>query len=75
MLTASNDILEGLPEANFILAGLPEANFIERAHDKKDFERTVVLFRLETSLKQMKIEYWNLHCALSMLSEYMIENG
>jgi len=46
------------------VVGVLEANFIEPAHDKQDFERTAVLLRLETRLKQMTIEYWNLHCAL-----------
>ncbi|KAL4198688.1 hypothetical protein AMTRI_Chr03g141300 [Amborella trichopoda] len=41
-----------------------EANFIKPAHDKQDFERTSVLQKLETRLKQMTIEYWNLHCGL-----------
>ncbi|XP_057862998.1 protein MICRORCHIDIA 6 isoform X2 [Cryptomeria japonica] len=46
------------------VVGVLEANFIEPAHDKQDFERTAVLLRLETRLKLMTIEYWNLHCAL-----------
>lgn len=46
------------------VVGVLEANFIEPAHDKQDFEKTAVLLRLETRLKQMTIEYWNLHCAL-----------
>lgn len=46
------------------VVGVLEANFIEPAHDKQDFERTPILQRLETRLKQMTIEYWNLHCNL-----------
>eukprot|EP00249_Psilotum_nudum_P017714 c26454_g1_i1 orf=114-2621(+) len=46
------------------VVGVLEANFIEPAHDKQDFERTPILQRLETRLKQMTIEYWNLHCEL-----------
>ncbi|KAH6557461.1 hypothetical protein KP509_1Z113400 [Ceratopteris richardii] len=46
------------------VVGVLEANFIEPAHDKQDFERTPILQRLETRLKQMTIEYWNLHCHL-----------
>ncbi|XP_020520822.1 protein MICRORCHIDIA 6 isoform X2 [Amborella trichopoda] len=46
------------------VVGVLEANFIKPAHDKQDFERTSVLQKLETRLKQMTIEYWNLHCGL-----------
>lgn len=46
------------------VVGVLEANFMEPAHDKQDFERTPILQRLETRLKQMTIEYWNLHCNL-----------
>ncbi|KAL2620199.1 hypothetical protein R1flu_000404 [Riccia fluitans] len=46
------------------VVGVLEANFVEPAHDKQDFERTAVLMRLETRLKQMTVEYWNLHCHL-----------
>lgn len=46
------------------VVGVLEANFMEPAHDKQDFERTPILQRLETRLKQMTIEYWNLHCDL-----------
>ncbi|CAM6102337.1 unnamed protein product [Calypogeia fissa] len=46
------------------VVGVLEANFVEPAHDKQDFERTAVLLRLETRLKQMTVEYWNLHCHL-----------
>lgn len=41
-----------------IKLGVLEANFMEPAHDKQDFERTPILQRLETRLKQMSIEYW-----------------
>ncbi|MCO5608108.1 hypothetical protein L7F22_062313 [Adiantum nelumboides] len=46
------------------VVGVLEANFMEPAHDKQDFERTPILQRLETRLKQMTVEYWNLHCNL-----------
>ncbi|KAL3701841.1 hypothetical protein R1sor_019863 [Riccia sorocarpa] len=46
------------------VVGVLEANFVEPAHDKQDFERTAVLLRLESRLKQMTVEYWNLHCHL-----------
>eukprot|EP01018_Ginkgo_biloba_P035797 Gb_08466 [translate_table: standard] len=46
------------------VVGVLEANFIEPAHDKQDFERTALFLRLETRLKQMTVEYWNLHCGL-----------
>lgn len=40
------------------IPGVLEANFIEPAHDKQDFERTPLLIRLETRLKQMILDYW-----------------
>ncbi|KAJ7560542.1 hypothetical protein O6H91_04G134500 [Diphasiastrum complanatum] len=46
------------------VVGVLEANFIEPAHDKQDFEKTTLMLRLETRLKQMTVEYWNLHCEL-----------
>ncbi|CAN6456014.1 unnamed protein product [Victoria cruziana] len=46
------------------VVGVLEANFIEPAHDKQDFEKTTVFQKLETRLKAMALEYWNLHCAL-----------
>ncbi|CAA6668343.1 unnamed protein product [Spirodela intermedia] len=38
--------------------GVLEANFVEPAHDKQDFERTIVLARLEARLVQMQKAYW-----------------
>ncbi|KAE8703504.1 putative calmodulin binding protein [Hibiscus syriacus] len=42
--------------------GVLEANFIEPAHDKQGFERTTVLARLETRLKDMQKTYWTTNC-------------
>ncbi|GMJ00120.1 hypothetical protein like AT5G50780 [Hibiscus trionum] len=42
--------------------GVLEANFIEPAHDKQGFERTTVLARLETRLKEMQKAYWTTNC-------------
>lgn len=39
-------------------SGVLEANFIEPAHDKQDFERSSLFFKLETRLKQMVMDYW-----------------
>ncbi|XP_026451163.1 protein MICRORCHIDIA 7-like [Papaver somniferum] len=39
--------------------GQLEANFVKPAHDKQDFERTVVLSRLETKLMNLQKSYWN----------------
>ncbi|KAL3527161.1 hypothetical protein ACH5RR_011817 [Cinchona calisaya] len=46
------------------VVGVLEANFIEPAHDKQDFERSSLFFKLETRLKQMIMEYWRGHCHL-----------
>ncbi|CAN1190565.1 Protein MICRORCHIDIA 2 [Linum perenne] len=46
------------------VVGVLEANFIEPAHDKQDFERSVIFIRLETKLRQILMEYWNTHCHL-----------
>lgn len=46
------------------VVGVLEANFIEPAHDKQDFERSVLFIRLETKLKQMTMDYWKGHCHL-----------
>lgn len=43
---------------SLLIAGVLEANFIEPAHDKQDFERSSVFFRLEVRLKQMIMDYW-----------------
>ncbi|KAM0934856.1 putative histidine kinase/HSP90-like ATPase superfamily, morc, S5 domain 2 [Dioscorea sansibarensis] len=42
--------------------GSLEANFVEPAHDKQDFERTIVLSRLEARLVQMQKAYWSTNC-------------
>ncbi|KAI3836627.1 hypothetical protein MKW92_014975 [Papaver armeniacum] len=39
--------------------GQLEANFVKPAHDKQDFERTVVLSRLENKLAHLQKMYWN----------------
>ncbi|KAL3031823.1 hypothetical protein AAZX31_02G049200 [Glycine max] len=46
------------------VVGVLEANFIEPAHDKQDFERSVLFIRLENKLKQMTMDYWREHCHL-----------
>ncbi|KAL9327093.1 hypothetical protein ACSQ67_007738 [Phaseolus vulgaris] len=38
--------------------------FPEPAHDKQDFERSVLFIRLENKLKQMTMDYWKGHCHL-----------
>lgn len=40
------------------IVGVLEANFIEPAHDKQDFERSLLFIRLESRLKQMIMDYW-----------------
>ena len=57
------------------MKSLLETNFIESDHDKQEFERTIVLLRLKTELKQVIMEYLNLPYALYMPSKCMIENG
>ncbi|TYI52044.1 hypothetical protein E1A91_D12G218900v1 [Gossypium mustelinum] len=42
--------------------GVLEANFVEPAHDKQGFERTTVLSRLETRLKEIQKLYWTTNC-------------
>ncbi|KAF8040944.1 hypothetical protein BT93_B2997 [Corymbia citriodora subsp. variegata] len=44
------------------IIGVLEADFIEPAHDKQDFERTIVLSRLEARLVVMQRNYWNTNC-------------
>lgn len=44
------------------VVGVLEANFIEPAHDKQDFEKTAVLIRLESRLKQMTLDFWRENC-------------
>ncbi|QCD81795.1 Histidine kinase-like ATPase [Vigna unguiculata] len=46
------------------VVGVLEANFIEPAHDKQDFERSVLFIRLENKMKQMTMDYWKGHCHL-----------
>ncbi|KAE9607743.1 putative histidine kinase-like ATPase domain-containing protein [Lupinus albus] len=46
------------------VVGVLEANFIEPAHDKQDFENSLLFIRLETRLKQMTNDYWKGHCHL-----------
>lgn len=41
-----------------VLAGALEANFVEPTHNKQDFEKTVLLQKLENRLKEMTMEYW-----------------
>lgn len=45
------------------VVGVLEANFIEPAHDKQDFEKTAVLLRLESRLKQMTLDFWRDNCS------------
>ncbi|KAL6274027.1 hypothetical protein ACE6H2_024719 [Prunus campanulata] len=52
---------DGSSKGNGVV-GILEANFIEPAHDKQDFERSSLFFRLETRLKQMVNEYWKTNC-------------
>ena len=49
-----------------LIAGVLEANFIEPAHDKQDFERSSVFFRLEGRLKQMIMDYWFVYSKFSL---------
>ncbi|KAG2589358.1 hypothetical protein PVAP13_5NG240100 [Panicum virgatum] len=44
------------------VVGILEANFIKPTHDKQDFEKSNLYQRLETRLKEMTYEYWDLHC-------------
>ncbi|GMI76939.1 microrchidia 2, CRT1 Homologue 1 [Hibiscus trionum] len=46
------------------VVGVLEADFIEPAHDKQDFERSLLFVRLENRLKQMVHDYWKTHCHL-----------
>uniref|UniRef100_A0A7N0RBA1 Morc S5 domain-containing protein n=1 Tax=Kalanchoe fedtschenkoi TaxID=63787 RepID=A0A7N0RBA1_KALFE len=46
------------------VVGVLEANFIEPTHNKQDFERTSLFQKLETRLRLMTAEYWDLHCHL-----------
>ncbi|XXG46714.1 hypothetical protein AAC387_Pa02g1488 [Persea americana] len=59
---------EGSSRGNGVM-GVLEANFIEPAHDKQDFERTPLLIRLETRLKQMILDYWKSHIHLIGLQQ------
>ncbi|XP_074588124.1 protein MICRORCHIDIA 6-like isoform X2 [Curcuma longa] len=46
------------------VVGVLETNFIKPTHDKQDFEKSVLYQRLESRLKEMTYEYWDLHCHL-----------
>ncbi|KAI3870079.1 hypothetical protein MKX03_017949 [Papaver bracteatum] len=39
--------------------GVVEANFVKPAHDKQDFEKTIMLSRLEWKLAHEQKQYWN----------------
>ncbi|XP_061360859.1 protein MICRORCHIDIA 1-like [Gastrolobium bilobum] len=54
---------DGSSKGNGVV-GVLEANFIEPAHDKQDFERSLLFIRLEAKLKQMTMDYWKGHCHL-----------
>ncbi|KAK2355635.1 hypothetical protein P8452_75679 [Trifolium repens] len=54
---------DGSSKGNGVV-GVLEANFIEPAHDKQDFERSLLFIRLEGKLKQMIYDYWKGHCHL-----------
>ncbi|WVZ25237.1 hypothetical protein V8G54_003781 [Vigna mungo] len=56
-------VADGSPKGSCVV-GVLEANFIEPAHDKQDFERSVLFIRLENKLKQMTMDYWKCHCHL-----------
>ncbi|KAK7360108.1 hypothetical protein VNO77_02084 [Canavalia gladiata] len=55
----SNGSLKGMG-----VVGVLETNFIEPAHDKQDFERSLLFVRLEAKLKQITVDYWKGHCHL-----------
>ncbi|KAI3838050.1 hypothetical protein MKW98_009001 [Papaver atlanticum] len=46
------------------VVGVLEADFIEPTLNKQGFKKTAVLEKLELRLKQMTLEYWDLHCGL-----------
>lgn len=46
------------------VVGVLQANFIEPTHSKQDFEKTSPFQKLEARLKEMTLEYWELHCEL-----------
>ncbi|CAN8292504.1 unnamed protein product [Cochlearia groenlandica] len=46
------------------VVGALEANFVEPTHNKQDFEKTVLLQKLENRLKEMTTEYWDCHSVL-----------
>ncbi|WOG96423.1 hypothetical protein DCAR_0415758 [Daucus carota subsp. sativus] len=46
------------------IVGVLEANFIQPTHNKQDFEKTSLFQRLEHRLKEMTLEYWEIHCGL-----------
>ncbi|XP_042376026.1 protein MICRORCHIDIA 6 isoform X1 [Zingiber officinale] len=46
------------------VVGVLETNFIKPTHDKQDFEKSALYQKLESRLKEMTYEYWDLHCHL-----------
>ncbi|XP_058091869.1 protein MICRORCHIDIA 6-like isoform X2 [Magnolia sinica] len=46
------------------VVGVLEANFVEPTHDKQDFEWTSLFQKLKIRLREMTVEYWDLHCGL-----------
>ncbi|KAG6510237.1 hypothetical protein ZIOFF_028246 [Zingiber officinale] len=60
--------LKVYPQLNFRfpikLSGVLETNFIKPTHDKQDFEKSALYQKLESRLKEMTYEYWDLHCHL-----------
>ncbi|XP_010936597.1 protein MICRORCHIDIA 6 isoform X2 [Elaeis guineensis] len=46
------------------VAGVLEVNFLKPTHDKQDFEKSTLYYKLETRLKDMTLEYWDYHCHL-----------
>ncbi|OEL25832.1 Protein MICRORCHIDIA 6 [Dichanthelium oligosanthes] len=44
------------------VAGVLGADFIKPTHDKQDFEKSQLFQRLMNRLKEMTIEYWDIHC-------------
>ena len=55
MVVFSSDLSDG---TIMCAAGALEANFVEPTHNKQDFEKTVLLQKLEKRLKEMTVEYW-----------------
>lgn len=55
LVVFSSDLSDG---TIMCAAGALEANFVEPTHNKQDFEKTVLLQKLEKRLKEMTVEYW-----------------